>query len=156
MEQEIWKDIPGYYPYQASNLGRIRNNKPLVSKKARGRKEALKTKITKSGYEEVSISINGKPYTKLVHRLVALAFLENPDNKPEVDHIDANSLNNKANNLRWVTREENLHNDLYYGNRMKRMMKQASIEKIIADKEAKIAKLQKEIEALKERLNNED
>lgn len=153
--EEVWKDIPGYYPYQASNLGRIRNNKPIVSKKAKGRKEALKTKITKNGYEEVSISIEGKPYTKSVHRLVALAFIENPDNKPEVDHIDANPLNNKVENLRWVTREENLHNDLYYGNRMKKMTSQVSIEEAIASKEAQIAKLQKEIEALKEKLNNE-
>ena len=155
MEKEIWKDIPGYYPYQASNLGRIRNNKPIVSKKAKGRKESLKTKITKRGYEEVSISINGKPYTKSVHRLVALAFIDNPENKPEVDHIDANPLNNKVENLRWATREENLHNDLYYGNRMKKMTSQVSIEEAIANKEAQIAKLQKEIEALKEKLNNE-
>lgn len=64
--------------------------------------------MTKNGYEEVSVSIDGKPYTKSVHRLVAITFLENPENKPEVDHIDSNKLNNRADNLRWATREENL------------------------------------------------
>lgn len=56
--------------------------------------------MTKNGYEEVSVSIDGKPYTKSVHRLVAITFLENPENKPEVDHIDSNKLNNRADNLR--------------------------------------------------------
>lgn len=149
MEKEIWKDIPNFGTYQASNLGRIRNSKSI------GKKECLKTKVTKNGYEEVSVSIDGKPYTKSVHRLVAITFLENPENKPEVDHIDSNKLNNRADNLRWATREENLQNDLYYGNKMKRMLSQGSIKKLITEKQAKITKLQQEIEALKTQLEDE-
>lgn len=132
-----------------SNLGRIRNSKSI------GKKECLKTKVTKNGYEEVSVSIDGKPYTKSVHRLVAITFLENPENKPEVDHIDSNKLNNRADNLRWATREENLQNDLYYGNKMKRMLSQGFIKKLIVEKQAKITKLQQEIEALKTQLEDE-
>lgn len=155
MEKEIWKNIPGLGTYQASNLGRIRNNKPIASKTAK-RKECLKTKVSRRGYEEVSISIDGKPYTKLVHRLIAITFIDNPENKPEVDHIDSNKLNNRVDNLRWVTREENLQNDLYYGNKMKSMLSQGSIKELIAIKEAKIAKLLKEVDALRSQLERDE
>lgn len=63
----------------------------------------LKGEITKYGYKRVSIK--RKKYA--VHRLVALAFIPNPENKPEIDHIDGNPQNNNVSNLRWVTRREN-------------------------------------------------
>ena len=49
---------------------------------------------------------------KYVHRIVAELFIPNPDNKPEIDHIDTNKINNRVDNLRWVTRKENLNNEI--------------------------------------------
>jgi len=66
----------------------------------------LKTTITKNGYERFNISRPTKSF--LVHRLVAILYVENPENKPEVNHKDGNKLNNDFNNLEWVTRSENI------------------------------------------------
>ena len=84
--------------YAISNLGNIINVKS-------GR--LLKTNINPYGYKYVQLSINGIRTTYRIHRLVARAFVDNPDNKPYVNHIDGNKLNNNANNLEWVTAKEN-------------------------------------------------
>lgn len=94
--EEIWKNIVGFEDYQVSTLGRVRS-----------RKCVLKQCQTK-GYQ--TVALNGQ--TKRVHRLVAEAFIPNECNKREVDHIDGNSLNNNADNLRWVTRSENESNPI--------------------------------------------
>lgn len=72
------------------------------------RKSFLKPNTDKDGYLYVTLSKNGKPRTHRLHRLVAETYLPNPDNLPEVHHIDSNRTNNNANNLQWVTQEENL------------------------------------------------
>lgn len=87
------------------------NNLYLVSdtgiiKKSKTRK-ILKTKLNEKGYEIVVIMIKGKKHILRVHRLVAKAFIPNPNNLPQVNHIDGNKLNNCVNNLEWVTNEEN-------------------------------------------------
>ena len=70
----------------------------------------LKPSIDKDGYEKVVLTKNGVRKTYLVHRLVATAFLPNPDNKATVNHIDGNKRNNNVNNLEWATyREQKLH-----------------------------------------------
>lgn len=99
---EIWKDAKGYEDYfQVSNLGRIfskRTNKILKLNSS-------------SGYLSFTTRFNGrKSISKClkVHRLVALTFIENPDNKPDVNHIDGNKLNNHVSNLEWVTESENM------------------------------------------------
>ena len=98
METEILKDIPGYEGfYMASNLGRIysvRSKKFLSASK-------------KCQYPMVGLYVNGKGKTYSVHRLVALTFIPNPENKPHVNHKDLDHFNNRVENLEWVTRDEN-------------------------------------------------
>lgn len=73
-------------------------------------KKMLKLSLDKDGYYRVSLYTNNKKYNKPVHRLVALTFLENPDNLPIVDHIDKDRTNNCVNNLRWVDYKGNSRN----------------------------------------------
>ena len=121
---EIWKDIEGYEGYQVSNLGRVRsldridsNNHPLNG-------VILKPYISNSGYLLVGLYKQQKRDRKLLHRLVAEAFIPNPENKPEIDHINTiktdntvflnedGSVNYEKTNLRWTTRKENINNPL--------------------------------------------
>ena len=82
---EVWKDVKGYEGlYVVSSLGRVRGIK---------RGGVLGNSITR-GYKIVTLSKNGVPKTFTVHRVVATAFIPNPENKPEIDHIDTNKLNN--------------------------------------------------------------
>lgn len=95
--QEIWKDIPGYEGrYKVSSLGNV---KSLLSKKL----------MTPSGqpYKTVTLSSYGVRTTKRVHRLVAEAFVENPNGFTVVNHKDENKANNSASNLEWCTHKQN-------------------------------------------------
>ena len=107
--EEQWKVIKDYPMYEVSNLGRVRsNNNPKNPK-------ILKQSTSKRGYKTVALvkeKNSNKAYTKQVHRLVAEAFIPNPDGKPFIDHIDTNPSNNVPENLRWVTTEENSNNPL--------------------------------------------
>lgn len=99
--EEIWKDIEGYEGlYQVSNMGRVRSLRKNI---------ILKKSITNRGYERVVLFIGNKPKGFTVHRLVAMAFIPNPDNLPQVNHKDENKTNNCAGNLEWCTQEYN-HN----------------------------------------------
>ena len=95
-------EIEGYPNYLIYPEGRI------WSKKGKGR--FLKPATQKNGYRRVCLSRDKKPKMFLVHRLVAQAFIPNPDNKPEVDHINNNPHDNRLENLRWVTKSENGQN----------------------------------------------
>lgn len=113
---EIWKDIEGYEGfYQISNLGNIRSLDRWVVNRA-GKRQFIRGRLMKpwadsrNCYLEVTLCKNGKERKCLMHRLVASAFIPNPNNYPEVDHIDHNPKNNSVENLRWVTHKENLHN----------------------------------------------
>ena len=100
--KEIWKDVVGFENlYQVSNLGNI---KALPK---HGRKSVNMKHCIKHGYCTVSFSKNGKSTTLYVHRVVAQAFLQNAEGKPEVNHIDGNKLNNAIDNLEWVTISQN-------------------------------------------------
>lgn len=107
MEEEIWKDIPGYEGlYQVSTLGKIRSlRRGRVMKQVNHGRGPLK-------YKQIQFSIDGQDITIGVHRLVALTFIPNPDNKPQIDHIDGNPSNNHVSNLRWVTAKENANNPI--------------------------------------------
>lgn len=101
---EIWKDYKDYKGhYQVSNFGRIKSIKF-------GKEIILKPGTNKNGYSYVILYKNGKVKKFTVHRLVAEAFLPNPDNLPEVNHKDENKLNNCVSNLEWCT---NLYNHNY-------------------------------------------
>jgi hypothetical protein len=95
---EKWKDIDGYEgKYQISNYARARNIQTG---------NILKTVKGKTGYKVLSV-YNGKHKTFKLHRLIALAFIPNPDNKPCINHKDGDKLNNSIENLEWVTHSEN-------------------------------------------------
>lgn len=95
---EIWKDIIGYELYEVSNLGRIRN------KKSGKYKAPIKNW---AGYMRVQLCKPNKDKIFSIHRLVAQAFIPNPNNYPEINHLDHVRHNNNVNNLEWCTRSRN-------------------------------------------------
>lgn len=103
---EVWKPIENYDEYEVSNHGRVRRWFRSDLRMYRGRFKILKPGISK-GYYKVELYSNKVSKTKKIHRLVAKAFILNPENKPEVNHIDGNPLNNHISNLEWVTQSEN-------------------------------------------------
>ena len=112
---EIWKDIPGYEGlYQISNYGRVKalakEWKSHHTAKLKHRETLLKCQISKSGYLSVTLYKNRNYIHYRVHRLVALVFITNPENKPFINHIDFDRKNNRVENLEWCTsRENNAH-----------------------------------------------
>lgn len=106
--QEIWKDIKDFEGmYQVSNLGRVRSVDRLDSN-GRLHKGAIRAiRDNRDGYKIVELCKDNKVKSYRVHRLVATAFIDNPDDKPEVHHVDSDRGNNKLDNLRWVTHKEN-------------------------------------------------
>lgn len=117
--KEVWKDIAGYEGlYQVSNRGRVRSLARVVPHSTGG-KLTVSPKILipkdRNGYDHVSLWKNNKEYRVKVHRLVAQVFIPNPENKPEVNHIDANPKNNVVENLEWVTRRENMRHAINLG-----------------------------------------
>jgi hypothetical protein len=115
---ETFKDIIGYKGlYQISDEGRVKST-PADGKKERILKQEL-TKSKNAHYCRVSLSKQGKVTRFLVHRLVATAFLPNPNDKSQVNHIDNNSENNDVSNLEWCTAKENMRHSVYQGRQNK-------------------------------------
>lgn len=113
---EIWKDINGYNGlYQVSNNGNVKSlermcrqfnghcycNRKVTEKILKGRKDT-------KGYLQVELSKNGKQRKYLVHKLVAMMFIPNPHNKPQINHINGRKNDNRVDNLEWVTPSENV------------------------------------------------
>lgn len=109
---KVWRTYPEFEWIQGNNYGEVRtidrwgptsrgNGKRLV------KGQILKQYHNNSGYLRVNFSVNGKNINRYVHRIIAECFLPNPDNLPEINHIDCNPLNNCINNLEWCTHEYN-------------------------------------------------
>ena len=129
--QELFKDIKGYEGlYQISNLGDVktiykyrpsRNLKPVIRK----------------GYYTVTLCKDGNIKIHSVHRLLAEAFIDNPDNLPVINHKDGNRLNNSINNLEWCTQKENIRHAFKTGLVNRKPLTSEQKEKIsIATKKA--------------------
>ena len=98
MSNEIWADVPGYNgTYQVSTMGRVRGRK------------ILKPDHTKDGYLLAQLCKDGKRQKVRINRLVAIAFIPNPDGLPQVNHKNEIKTDNRAENLEWVTAKENIN-----------------------------------------------
>lgn len=96
-QEEIWKTCSDFDMYEVSNLGQVRNKKT----------KRILREATQGGYKCVGLMLNDERKHCIVHRLVAKEFIENPENKPQVNHIDKNRSNNIVSNLEWTTAKEN-------------------------------------------------
>ena len=109
---EIWKDVKGYEGYyEVSNIGNVRSVDRMV-KHSKGGLRIYKGKtlvpcLSVDGYRLVHLSKLNVSEMKRVNRLVAEAFIPNPDSLPQVNHLDENKLNNRVDNLEWTTHKEN-------------------------------------------------
>ena len=115
--KEIWKDIIGYEGlYQVSNFGRVKSldkimfvygcQKDPIQAIKKGK--ILTPRKNSDGYDKVSLTKNKVAKEYFIHRLVAICFLDNPNNYEEVNHIDGNKTNNNVSNLEWCTHLQNM------------------------------------------------
>lgn len=140
MLNEIWKDIKGYDGlYQVSNFGNVRSkDRQVVNHKSGSTRICEGMLMTAwdsgNGYLVVRLNRQGKKKNHYIHRLVAAAFLENPDNKKCVNHIDFDRHNNNVSNLEWCTHKENVNHSILNMRHPKENCKQSNTkEKYISE-----------------------
>ena len=123
---EEWRDVVGYEGrYQVSSEGRVKSLERKVPKwdgERTVKERILKPCVTGSGYLYVNLYAGGRTRMFYVHRLVCQAFHDNPDNKPQVNHLNEDKTDNRACNLEWCTAEENTN----FGTRTERSRKTLS------------------------------
>ena len=147
--QEIWKDIPWYeWKYLISNFGNVKiisfTNRIVKNKKI----DRLRKQSTVAWwYKQVNLTKNWKNKIYLVHRLVALVFIPNPENKPQVNHINGVRNDNHVENLEWCTISENSLHSVYV---LWYKRKKESIEKWLITKYKKVYQYSKDWELIKE------
>lgn len=112
---EIWKNIEGYPNYMVSNMGRVKS----LNYNRTGEEKIMKGIKNNRGYLYVQLYKEGKQKNYLIHRLVASAFIPNPGNLSEINHINEDKTNNQFTNLEWCNRIYNLN----YGTHNERMAK---------------------------------
>lgn len=121
---EVWKGVLGYKDsYEVSNYGRVKSLSREIEVHRNGeahvryyREKSMSISI-RASYPNVNLSRDGRIENFLVHRLVAQAFIPNPENKPYVNHIDGDTHNNHVSNLEWVTQSENINHAIKIGNK---------------------------------------
>jgi len=101
---EVYKVIPGYEDYQISNLGNVKSTKRKTIRILK----AERSKHKHTQYERVTLCKDGKTQRFLIHRLVAISFIPNPNYKPQINHKDNIGYHNEVSNLEWVTAKENM------------------------------------------------
>ena len=117
-DSEIWKTYPEFDFVQGSNLGRVRTVDRVVKTKNGMRLikgHILKQQLDRYGYLFVSFRVNGKKVNRKVHRIIAQTFLPNPNELPQVNHIDCDRTNNNVDKLEWCTHEYNMQYKEKYG-----------------------------------------
>lgn len=139
---EIWRDIKNYEGiYEVSNLGRIKS----ISRNGTIKENRILKPNKVMGYSQVGLQKYGTRKYKKIHRLVAEAFIPNPENKKEVNHKDGNKANNCVDNLEWVTTSENqLHSYYELKNNIKSVIQLSLNNEIIKEWES-IAKVEQEL-----------
>lgn len=116
---EVWKNVKGYENmYQVSNRGRVKSFKKWKRGKSPD-EYILKPNLNNRGYSYVTLYGNGERHKYLIHRLVAEAFIPNPQNLPHINHIDENIKNNSADNLEWCTP---MYNNCYGTAKFRKML----------------------------------
>lgn len=122
-ESEVWKDVVGYEGfYKVSNKGNVKSVERLDTIGRRCGGLILKPRHHKHGYFHVALYKNGKKKNKLIHRIVAEAFISNPKSFLEVNHLDENKKNNEITNLEWCDTKHNVN----YGTRNTRVSQKLS------------------------------
>ena len=124
MTEEVWRDITGYEGYyQVSSEGRVKSLERKLPHWRGGeqikKERILNPGIDRDGYLKLNLCAGGKTRTFFVHRLVCQAFHENPENKPQVNHINEIKTDNRASNLEWCTCKQNIN----HGSRNERVAK---------------------------------
>lgn len=138
IQEEIWKDIEGFKNYQVSNFGNIRSIFASGNNWSKKRIKAIKPRIgNNSGYYAINLLKDSRRITIRIHRLVAEAFIPNPENKPMVNHKNGIKTDNRIENLEWCTRKENMQHAWDTGliSRKRKRISRLTYEKVLEIRE---------------------
>lgn len=134
-KEEIWEPIVGYEGlYEVSNIGRVFSLKKNIVLEPSITKPSIRWIYTKKGntnpYFKIDLIKNNKRKNFLIHRLVAQAFLENPENKPVVNHLNEITTDNRVQNLQWCTNSENIKHSI-----MRKKQRKLKVESVLKEEE---------------------